>query len=117
MPLLQVVESEVFGRNITIKRLQSGSSANEECSGPHRGFCNRRLGRCICNRGFSSSDGAGNRPGNRGDCSYFSGLVEDFDAIDDPFRRFYSSVNDDSGVSSHEQPLSRRNRAVRDMEK
>jgi hypothetical protein len=115
LPLLDVVQSHVFGRNISISRLQAGSSSNEECSGAARGFCNRRIGRCICNRGYSSSDGAGNRPGNRGDCSYFSGNSEDDEAADDPFRRFYG--RDTMNNERTERIVSRHNRAVREMEK
>ena len=34
-----------------------GTTENEECN--NRGLCDRTFGRCVCNTGFSSSDGMG----------------------------------------------------------
>jgi hypothetical protein len=72
LPLLRVEQSHRFAGNISITRFQAGNGTNEECSGPRFGYCDRQAGKCHCFRGYSSSNGP-NGPGNRGDCSYFSG--------------------------------------------
>ncbi len=111
-----MVESEFFGGNVSVSRLQAGDSSAEECGGPTRGFCNRRTGQCLCNRGFSSSSGTGNFPGSRGDCAHFSGESEAYDALDDPFRRFYGRDAAGDRLNGVNGRDSRRAKAMRELE-
>lgn len=60
------------GGNVTVTRERRGSGAYVPCN--NRGRCDREAGRCACQDGFSSSDGAGG-PGQTGDCGYRENAV------------------------------------------
>jgi len=52
---------------INITEAQKGTKENIECSG--HGYCNPDIGMCVCDVGYTSSDGQGGR-GHRGDCGF-----------------------------------------------
>jgi len=55
------------GGRVAVERVRAGTGAYIPCNS--RGACDRATGRCACQPGFSSSDGAGN-PGQTGDCGF-----------------------------------------------
>ena len=52
---------------INVTESVAGTKENVECSS--HGYCNDDIGMCICDQGYTSSDGQGKR-GHRGDCSF-----------------------------------------------
>jgi hypothetical protein len=52
---------------VAVAQLVAGTRERAECS--NRGRCNRDAGACVCDDGFTSSDGAGGE-GTAGDCGY-----------------------------------------------
>lgn len=48
--------------DITISEYKKGSKQNLECGGPTMGYCDRKVGVCVCADSYGSSNGS-NAPG------------------------------------------------------
>ena len=75
VPPLRVVSSTLSKKpnlsdsisKINVTEYYKGTKENLECSS--HGYCNDDIGMCICEEGYSSSDGQGGK-GHRGDCGF-----------------------------------------------
>ena len=67
LPLLTTTRSMGGGNTIVVIEKNRGTKETSFCS--DHGVCDTDSGRCLCHRGYSSSDGDGNS-GMRGDCGF-----------------------------------------------
>ena len=67
LPLLTTTRSMGGGNTIVVIEKTRGTKETSFCS--DHGVCDIDTGRCLCHRGYSSSDGDGNS-GMRGDCGF-----------------------------------------------
>ena len=65
---------------INVTEAQKGTRENIECSG--HGYCNPDIGMCVCDVGYTSSDGQGGR-GHRGDCGFHYTETQVFLPVDE----------------------------------
>lgn len=63
LPLIVAADGAILGGIAS----QAGTKENAMCS--NKGYCNFELGKCMCMKGYGSSDGQGG-PGDRNDCGH-----------------------------------------------